>query len=84
MLHSDTYAIAQALTGYERFSEEEYLQQWEAEVTYDRAKPCTKPPINGNISKDKATGSQRTMTKTSKAGTKSRAKKTSKTTASAP
>lgn len=53
MLHSDTYAIAQALTGYERFSEEEYLQQWEAEVTYDRAKPCTKPPINGNISKDK-------------------------------
>jgi hypothetical protein len=52
-LHPETYAIAQALTGYEKFSEEEYLEQWEAEVTYDRAKPCNKPPLNGSISKDK-------------------------------
>lgn len=53
MLHPETYAIAQALTGYEKFSEEEYLEQFPAEVTYDRAKACNKPPKNGSISKDK-------------------------------
>lgn len=53
MLHPETYTIAQALTGYEKFSEEEYLEQFQAEVTYDRAKACNKPPKNGSISKDK-------------------------------